>query len=101
MMLSEFGSTGIEEMSVFQALSAGNGMNPFRAAPGPVSIPAHMPFCAKLSLEKESNERPMRMLSCHAFIEPLLFSGGGGPFPPFEWHDKLAASAWSTGTSLL
>src|SRR5919109_730770 len=71
MMLSEFGSTGIEEMSVFQALSAGNGTNPFRSAPGPVSMPAHVPLWATLSLESESKERPMRIMICGVFITLL------------------------------
>src|SRR5438874_325340 len=53
MILSEFGSTGIEETSVFQALSVGNGMNPFRSAPRPVFIPAHVPLCARLSFERD------------------------------------------------
>src|SRR5262245_50658859 len=68
MILSEFGSTGIEEISVFQALSPGNGMKPFRSAPGPVSMPAHVPFCAKLSLDSESNERPMKIITSRVFI---------------------------------
>jgi hypothetical protein len=53
MILSEFGSTGIEDTPVFQALSAGNGMNPFRSAPRPVSIPPHVPLCARLSFERD------------------------------------------------
>src|SRR5213080_715342 len=53
MILSEFGSTGIEETSVLQALSVGNGMNPFRSAPRPVFIPPHVPLCAKLSFDRD------------------------------------------------
>src|SRR5262245_12765944 len=68
MILSEFGSTCIEEMSVFQALSAENGINPFRSAPGPVSMPAHVPLCARLSLESGSNERPMKIITSRVFI---------------------------------
>src|SRR5207249_5109317 len=80
MILSEFGSTGIEEMSVFQALSAGNGMNPFRSAPGPVSMPAHVPLCAKLSLESDSNERPARIMTCRISIALLpCFLWRAGP----------------------
>jgi hypothetical protein len=52
MILFEFASTGIEETFVFQALSAGNGMNPFKSAPRPVSMPSHVPLCARLSLER-------------------------------------------------
>lgn len=35
MIAAEFGSTGAEEMSLFQRLSGGNGTNPFRLALGP------------------------------------------------------------------
>src|SRR5262249_49628498 len=85
MILSEFGSTGIKKMSVFQALSAGNGMNPFRFAPGPVSIPAHVPVCAKVSLERENNKRPKRMMICRVFMEAFLL-GGWNLLPVLEWH---------------
>src|SRR5215467_14584962 len=79
MILSEFGSTGIEEMFVFQALSVGNGMNPFRSAPGPISIPPHVPLCAKLSLDSESNERPMRIITYAVLITLLPLSRWAGP----------------------
>src|SRR5437773_10912838 len=90
MILSEFGSTGIEEIFVFQALSAGNGMNPFRSAPRPVSIPAHVPLCAKLSLESKSSERPMRVMTCRVCIErfPIFRVEGATPLPPLERHDN-------------
>src|SRR5437762_4747336 len=77
MMLSEFGSTGIEEISVFHALSAGNGMNPFRSAPRPVSMPPHVPLCVKLSLESESSERLIRIMSFGVFISGDCFCWGG------------------------
>src|ERR1700742_2134886 len=45
MRLSEFGSTSCLEMSVFQALSAGNGTAPCRSALSPRSAPAIEPYC--------------------------------------------------------
>jgi hypothetical protein len=74
MMLAEFGSTGDVEMSVFHALSLGNGTKPLRSAPGPMLISAHVPLCAKISLENKSNEKPMRMMTRTVPIERLLLS---------------------------
>ena len=42
MIAAEFGSTGAEEMSLFQRLSAGNGTNPFRLALCPRLIPLQL-----------------------------------------------------------
>lgn len=55
MMAFELGSTAAPEMSVFQALPAGNGRNPFRLAPCPVLMPLHAlefvaPFTTKLTV---------------------------------------------------
>ena len=41
MIAVEFGSTGAEEISVFQALSAGNGTKPLRLPPCPVVKALH------------------------------------------------------------
>src|SRR5713226_6991485 len=53
--LSEFGSTGCDEMSAFQGLSAGNTCLPAREAPAPVAElpgPAGVPgVAAKLEWE--------------------------------------------------
>ena len=45
MIALEFGSTGAEEMSLFQRLSAGNGTNPFRLALCPRLIPLQALAC--------------------------------------------------------
>jgi hypothetical protein len=42
MMAAEFASTGADEMSLFQRLSAGNGTNPFRPALWPRLIPLQL-----------------------------------------------------------
>src|ERR1700674_2613436 len=42
MIAAEFASTGAEEMSLFQRLSAGNGTNPFRLALCPRLIPLQL-----------------------------------------------------------
>src|SRR5450432_4511688 len=89
-MLVEFGSTGAKEMSVFHALSAGNGMKPLRSAPGPRLIPAHVPLCEKLSRENKSNERPIRTKTRLLCIERLLLSYRSRP--EFRWtcrYDSL------------
>ena len=59
MMAFEFGSTAASEMSVFQALPAGNGRKPFRLAPWPVLMPLHAleftaPFTTKFNVPDEA-----------------------------------------------
>ena len=44
-MLAELGSTGEEEMSLFQRLSEGNGRKPLRLAPCPVDMPEQLEVC--------------------------------------------------------
>src|SRR5438094_5751674 len=51
MMLSELGSTGAVEMSVFHRLELGNGTKPFRLAPWPTLIPLQVPLCASRTPE--------------------------------------------------
>jgi hypothetical protein len=46
-MLAELGSTGEEEMSLFQRLSEGNGRKPLRLAPCPVDIPEQLEVCGE------------------------------------------------------
>ena len=52
MMAFEFGSTAAPEMSVFHALPAGNGRNPFRLPPCPVVMPLHaLEFTAPFTIK--------------------------------------------------
>src|SRR5205809_5771257 len=51
MMLSEFGSTGAAEMSVFHRFELGNGTKPFRLAPWLTLIPLQVPLCANRTPE--------------------------------------------------
>jgi len=61
-------------MSVFQALSAGNGINPFKSAPRPVFIPPHVPLCARLSFER--NEKALITAAINK-INAMLRNRGG------------------------
>src|SRR5882724_10296834 len=47
MMLAEFASTGDAEISLFQRLSLGNGMNPLRLAPWPTDMWLQLPGCGE------------------------------------------------------
>src|SRR3981189_3271452 len=55
MIAFELGSIDALAMFWFQALSAGNGMNPFRLAPWPSAMLEQLPFCAS-----NADPRPRR-----------------------------------------
>ena len=60
-MLAELGSTGEEEMSLFQRLSEGNGRKPLRLAPCPVDMPEQLEVCGEpltWKLTAEDSELP-------------------------------------------
>lgn len=44
---AEFGSTGAEEISVFQRLSDGKGTNPLRLAPCPLDMLPQLEVCVE------------------------------------------------------
>src|SRR5437660_11682107 len=81
MMLSELGSTGAVETSVFHRLELGNGTKPFRLAPWPTLIPLQVPLCANRAPEDAKRSSTIRSGSRirRIIVSFPIWSDLGGP----------------------
>src|SRR5436305_1874022 len=63
MMLSELESTGAVDTLVFQRLFGANGTKPFRLAPGPVLMAAHVAaLCDSAATGRRTKHAKIRMI---------------------------------------